>query len=321
MKMMLTMTILILLLIATGPAYGQAHHPTADSHHAAIQPATSNAAADQMMDHCHMMMNAQLASRDPAVLLGKKDQLKLTDQQIKQLQTLAQKTRKAAMAILTDAQRQQVNKLPQQPQSMMQMCRSMTGHMKGMQGMSRMQGMRHMDMCSMMMRGMMDDTSTRHGQSGSATQGNAATPQSAGQAAVDEIITAYLTVRQQLASDAMQGVGDQFAKLHHAAQTLARKGPLEVRQKAKAVADAVRVEPKNLDGARKAFKSLSAAMVALVKVIPPSTTAAPSLYEVYCPMEQASWLQVDRKIDNPYLGKAMPSCGMIKETLRSSPQG
>jgi hypothetical protein len=30
-------------------------------------------------------------------------------------------------------------------------------------------------------------------------------------------------------------------------------------------------------------------------------------------MADATWLQADKKIQNPYLGKAMPDCGEIKE--------
>jgi len=34
--------------------------------------------------------------------------------------------------------------------------------------------------------------------------------------------------------------------------------------------------------------------------------------EVYCDMAKASWLQMDRKIRNPYYGKEMLECGEIR---------
>ncbi len=35
-------------------------------------------------------------------------------------------------------------------------------------------------------------------------------------------------------------------------------------------------------------------------------------HEAYCPMVKASWLQTDRAIRNPYMGRAMLSCGELK---------
>src|SRR5690606_1380561 len=106
-----------------------------------------------MMAQCRMTMDAELSPSDPAVLLGMKGPLELTDEQIEQLQTLAQEARRAAAAVLTEAQRQQVAQLPQQPRSIRQMHRQMMGRMQEMGGgMDQKEGM---DMCAMMMRMMM----------------------------------------------------------------------------------------------------------------------------------------------------------------------
>lgn len=39
---------------------------------------------------------------------------------------------------------------------------------------------------------------------------------------------------------------------------------------------------------------------------------AGTLYEVYCPMAKAGWLQADKTVRNPYFGQAMLDCGQIK---------
>ena len=57
-------------------------------------------------------------------------------------------------------------------------------------------------------------------------------------------------------------------------------------------------------------------MVDLAKIAPPSDGAAPKLYEVYCPMAKASWLQTSKEVANPYLGKAMNTCGEVRGKVK-----
>jgi len=35
-------------------------------------------------------------------------------------------------------------------------------------------------------------------------------------------------------------------------------------------------------------------------------------HEAYCPMVKASWLQASKDINNPYMGKSMLTCGVLK---------
>lgn len=280
----------------------------------------------EMMARCRMTMRAELSPRDPAVLLGMREKLDLTDQQVDQLQTLAQETRRTAAGLLTDAQRQQVEQLPQQPQSMMRMHQQMMGRMKNMDGdMGHMQGMKGMDgMCGMMMGGM-----GRHGDGMMPRmhmeQGNAPANQPRGQAklnarmqgALDQVVESYLAIQQRLAQDEMQGVQAQLTELHSAAHALGRAESPEVRNAAEAVAETAHdARPENLDEAREVFTSLSAGVIALTELAAPSDEAASALYVASCPMAEASWLQSSKQVVNPYMGQRMPRCGSIKQTIK-----
>lgn len=67
----------------------------------------------------------------------------------------------------------------------------------------------------------------------------------------------------------------------------------------------------NIKHQREHFQSLSGDIYDLVKVFGTSQT----LYKDYCPMAKASWLSEVKVIKNPYLGKNMPTCGTLKETI------
>ncbi|MGE8291753.1 MAG: DUF3347 domain-containing protein [Sphingobacterium sp.] len=67
---------------------------------------------------------------------------------------------------------------------------------------------------------------------------------------------------------------------------------------------------------REHFVTLSKNMYALLKVVKPE---APVYYQ-HCPMynegKGAHWLSKQKAIDNPYLGKSMPTCGSTVETIQ-----
>jgi hypothetical protein len=84
----------------------------------------------------------------------------------------------------------------------------------------------------------------------------------------------------------------------------AKTFPTEVATQAEALAVA-----KDLAAARKAFQPLSESLIRYAKG---GNIPAGTLYEVYCPMAKASWLQADRAVRNPYFGQSMLDCGQIK---------
>ena len=65
----------------------------------------------------------------------------------------------------------------------------------------------------------------------------------------------------------------------------------------------------SLQAAREVFKSFSKRAVHV-------TANKSGYYVAHCPMvpnDEGDWVQTNRQISNPYLGKAMPTCGSIKK--------
>ena len=68
-------------------------------------------------------------------------------------------------------------------------------------------------------------------------------------------------------------------------------------------------QAKDIKAARQAFKPLSAS---LVKYLADNKAGRGIYHEAYCPMVKASWLQTEKTIKNPYMGKEMLTCGELK---------
>lgn len=62
----------------------------------------------------------------------------------------------------------------------------------------------------------------------------------------------------------------------------------------------------DLKAARAAFAGLSARAIKL-------GGKTPGFYVVHCPMANKDWLQTSKSISNPYEGKEMSTCGVVRE--------
>ena len=138
---------------------------------------------------------------------------------------------------------------------------------------------------------------------------------------VDTLVKAYLDVQNLLSQDKLEGVPPQLVKIRESAKSVSESEDAKLAAQAKTVAKHATVEPKTLEAARDAFKPLSAAIIGLVKIVPPTTEATPALYEATCPMAKANWLQTTKDVANPYMGKAMLECGSIERTVKAPPAG
>ncbi len=123
----------------------------------------------------------------------------------------------------------------------------------------------------------------------------AASPAGPGKA---EILSAYMKTENALASD-------DFAAAKSAATALAGIADTgdqsDIGVRATAVARAA-----DLSAAREAFKPLSASVVPLA--------AGEKDYAIMtCSMANADWVQAAGDVKNPYLGKAMQTCGEPKK--------
>ena len=135
------------------------------------------------------------------------------------------------------------------------------------------------------------------------------TPARAGSSALMEpvksVLDHYLAIQTNLASDTIKGVNDHATAISKAvAGDTMKMLPPEVAKQADTLAQA-----KDLKAAREAFKPLSAS---LIKYFAANKSAKAAYQEVYCPMAEASWLQIGKDIKNPYYGKEMLDCGELK---------
>lgn len=68
----------------------------------------------------------------------------------------------------------------------------------------------------------------------------------------------------------------------------------------------------DLDSARLAYKEISDRLIALFRAHQVQTG---HYFVCTCPMAQASWIQTDKEIKNPFYGSAMLLCGDVTETF------
>lgn len=117
----------------------------------------------------------------------------------------------------------------------------------------------------------------------------------------------YIKIQVALAADSLKGVPEAAAAIAVAAKDAKGAIPEAVVPQAEALAKA-----NNIEAAREAFKPLSASLIA---ALASQNEKSGHFYEAFCPMANASWLQTDKKIANPYYGKNMLTCGEIRKEL------
>ncbi len=121
---------------------------------------------------------------------------------------------------------------------------------------------------------------------------------------VKSVYAHYLKIQGDLANDSFQGVSAEAAAIAKAVQGDSMKMlPATVATEAEALAQA-----KDLNTARAAFRPLSDSLIKYLA----DHQAKDAYVEVYCSMARASWLQADKNVNNPYFGRAMATCGEIK---------
>jgi len=144
-----------------------------------------------------------------------------------------------------------------------------------------------------------------YGAGQAATTGQSSAPRAVFARPVQGVFDSYITVQGALAQDSLKGVATGATAMAKAIQGDSTKTLLpKVAQQTQALANA-----KDIASARNAFKSLSDSLIQYLK---DQKVPAGSYYVAYCPMSKASWLQTDKTIMNPYMGKGMIHCGQIK---------
>lgn len=123
-------------------------------------------------------------------------------------------------------------------------------------------------------------------------------------APVQGVLQHYLSIQADLAGDSFAPVPAEAAAL---AKSVRAAGATLVSQDLAAQADAL-AKASDLASARAAFEPLSASLIRTLA----DHHEEGAYVRVYCPMKRASWLQKGRTVNNPYLGKEMSSCGIIR---------
>ena len=161
---------------------------------------------------------------------------------------------------------------------------------------------------------------------GEATQTTTATTTTATSSTVSikEIVTAYLQLKDAFTKDntndaatAGKALEAAFKSFDKSALTAEQKKTYEdIESDAKEHAEHIGANGGNIKHQREHFDLLSKDMYDLVKAF----GAGQTLYKDFCPMyndnKGAIWLSETKEIKNPYLGKAMPTCGTMKEELK-----
>lgn len=141
---------------------------------------------------------------------------------------------------------------------------------------------------------------------------------------VNGLVTGYLNLKNALAGDdgkqaatAANEIGNALTKVNASELTVDQKKVYnDVKDDIKEHAEHIGSNASNIAHQREHFDMLSKDMIDLVK----ATGSFSSLYRDFCPMynnkKGASWLSETKDIKNPYYGKAMPTCGEVKEEIK-----
>src|SRR6266850_8429711 len=122
---------------------------------------------------------------------------------------------------------------------------------------------------------------------------------------VKSVLDHYLTIQTELAKDSIKGLDEHANAIAKAvkADEMKMLSP-DVAKQAEALA-----KSKDIKAAREAFKTLS---TSLVKYLADNKAGKGTYHEAYCPMVKSSWLQTEKEVRNPYYGKSMLTCGVLR---------
>lgn len=132
------------------------------------------------------------------------------------------------------------------------------------------------------------------------------------QAPVDSLLGAYEDARKLFVADQADGLVDAARRMASAAGEAAKAAPTDAQAHLHGLVKAsVELEAalgQGIEPGRKAYGEVSRHVVALL-VSYPSLAAGRFVFQ--CPMAPGyrKWVQIDAKLQNPYMGQRMPACG------------
>ncbi|QDP84962.1 DUF3347 domain-containing protein [Chryseobacterium sp. SNU WT5] len=132
-------------------------------------------------------------------------------------------------------------------------------------------------------------------------------------ASISKLYQNYISIKDALVtdnSDAASKAANEFIKsVSMVDYKVLSEGNLDVlRKDASTIA-----ESRSIETQRESFAKLSANMIELAKKF---KMADSSVFVLYCPMQDASWLSAQKEVKNPFYGSAMLTCGSMKSELK-----
>ena len=136
--------------------------------------------------------------------------------------------------------------------------------------------------------------------------------------ALPKILQSYFQVSSGLASDDVSAAIHHQSTLRRSVEVLPETGETEpLRQAVAAMA-----RPSEIAGIREAFQPVSDQLKELVRIH--GQDRAGNVYVIHCPMafdfKGAIWLAPEPRVENPYFGEQMFSCGSVRTTLSFDPK-
>ena len=143
--------------------------------------------------------------------------------------------------------------------------------------------------------------------------------------AVNDVISGYLSLKNALSNDnaneaasAAKGIGESLPKVDESALNADQKKVYnDLKDDIKEHAEHIAGSSSKIDHQREHFDLLSKDMIDFVN----SVGSTQTLYKDFCPMynnkKGSYWLSETKEIKNPYYGKEMPKCGVVKEEIKA----
>jgi len=130
-------------------------------------------------------------------------------------------------------------------------------------------------------------------------------------AAIDEALAEYETVRAKLAADETSGLADAAKRIASAAARAAETAPERLHPFLQSLAEQstkLAATSTDIEQIRVAFGEVSRAVVGLIAA---DTRLQKGRFVFRCPMATGykKWVQIDAKLENPFMGKKMLECG------------
>ena len=123
----------------------------------------------------------------------------------------------------------------------------------------------------------------------------------------DQMLNSYIVIKKALVKSDTKATSDAINDFY----TLVNEGEdSALRTEVLKTAETL-MKSTDLKGQRNAFKDFSISFWSFVKN---AEKISQPVYYQYCPMAKGYWMSFEKKIENPYYGASMLSCGKVVET-------